>query len=166
MGIYLAQSREEKEVQRLSQSDPTTAAYKVKASVTAPIILNTLYTSFQWPYIPSMTVLSVSSCRLLSGHYLLMTHVCFCVYSDGRFFSICSPARSVLVVHTLTSYLKYWLSCMLTKWRYAQRQMCGWKRDQKRGDGEDKEVLIYQHNEDLNAVRQVQCSKVAGVSGH
>lgn len=56
---------------------------------------------------------------------------------------------------------------MLTNLRYAHRQMCGWKRDQKRGDGKDKEVLIYQHNaENLNAVGQVQGSKVAAVSRH
>lgn len=137
MGIYLTGSREEKEVQRLSQSNPTTAADKVNPSVTAPIILNTLYNSSQWPYIPSPPKPSVSCFKLQYGHYLLMAHVCFWVYTDPDAWSfICSPATGAhadIIAQILT------VSCP------ACSQICtetsGAKRGKKRGGSKDKKSI-------------------------
>lgn len=84
---------------------------------------------------------------------------------------LCSLATGART-HTLTSLAKYWLCPVL----HAHKEkictetrvyLCGCKKDESRGGGEDKEVLIYQHNaEPSSTVGQVQGSKVTGVSEH
>lgn len=144
MGIYLAGSREERRSNVFHSQDPTTAADKVKPSVTALIILNTLYTNSQWSYTPFLPVLCVSCSKLLYGHDLLMAHVCFGVYtcSDGRSSSICSPATGAhtdIIAQILT------VSCPVCSQRGdLHRDKCVrvCVRETKRGGVKDKEVLI------------------------
>lgn len=151
-GSILQQAERRRRSNIFHSQEPTTAVDKVKQSVTTPIILNTLYSSSQWPYITVIT-----------------WWWSMCV-------SVCTRAQmaGILFVHQLTgthwhhsSNIDCLLSCMLTKWRSARRRcVCVFVLEKKEREGNkkvDKEVLIHQYNlKDTSTVGQAQSSKVSG----